>query len=196
MNYEKLISDVNLAFAGNQFEVSLKKAQEAINKDDSKAEGYVCAGKAALSLGSAEMAEHYFKTATEKDKNNGNIFFLLGYAQAMSGHSSKTVQSLTRALESNCDTSVKGQIYKMISMINTEQGDYGNALTNLSQAEDYIGLDYEIPIANGVLTTENDEQCQERIEMKARDCARCAVEMANLAKEFVSADDFEENPED
>ena len=82
MNYEKLISDVNLAFAGNQFEVSLKKAQEAINKDDSKAEGYVCAGKAALSLGSAEMAEHYFKTATEKDKNNGNIFFLLGYAQA------------------------------------------------------------------------------------------------------------------
>lgn len=46
MNYEKLISDVNLAFAGNQFEVSLKKAQEAINKDDSKAEGYVCAGKA------------------------------------------------------------------------------------------------------------------------------------------------------
>ena len=54
MNYEKLISDVNLAFAGNQFEVSLKKAQEAINKDDSKAEGYVCAGKAALSLGSAE----------------------------------------------------------------------------------------------------------------------------------------------
>ena len=144
MNYEKLISDVNLAFAGNQFEVSLKKAQEAINKDDSKAEGYVCAGKAALSLGSAEMAEHYFKTATEKDKNNGNIFFLLGYAQAMSGHSSNTVQSLTRALESNCDTSVKGQIYKMISMINTEQGDYGNALTNLSQAEDYIGLDYEI----------------------------------------------------
>jgi len=54
MNYEKLISDVNLAFAGNQFEVSLKKAQEAINKDDSKAEGYVCAGKAALSSSFAQ----------------------------------------------------------------------------------------------------------------------------------------------
>ena len=27
--------------------------------------------------------------------------------------------------------------------------------------------------------------------MKGRDCARCAVEMANLAKEFVSAEDFE-----
>ena len=59
-----------------------------------------------------------------------------------------------------------------------------------------ISLDYGIPIANGVLTTENDEQCEERIDMKGRDCARCAVEMANLAKEFVSEEDFEEEQED
>lgn len=57
-----------------------------------------------------------------------------------------------------------------------------------------VSLDFEIPIANGVLTTNDDEQCEERIDMKGRDCARCAVEMANLAKEFVSAEDFE--PED
>ena len=43
-----------------------------------------------------------------------------------------------------------------------------------------------------MLTTENDEQCQERLDMKGRDCARCAVEMANLAKDFVTAEDFEE----
>lgn len=55
-----------------------------------------------------------------------------------------------------------------------------------------IALDYEIPVANGVLTTENDEQCQERLDIKGRDCARCAVEMANLTKEFISEDDFDE----
>ncbi|MFQ7473559.1 MAG: hypothetical protein ACLRLX_05055 [Anaerovoracaceae bacterium] len=77
MNYEKLISDVNLAFAGNQFEVSLKKAQEAINKDDSKAEGYVCAGKAALSLGSAEMAEHYLKLLLRKIRTTETFSFFL-----------------------------------------------------------------------------------------------------------------------
>ena len=49
MNYEELISDANLAFAGNQFEVSLKKAQEAINKDDSKAEG-VCVRRQSCAL--------------------------------------------------------------------------------------------------------------------------------------------------
>ncbi len=59
-----------------------------------------------------------------------------------------------------------------------------------------ISLDYEIPVANGVLTTENDEQCEERIDMKGRDCARCAVEMANLSKEFVAAEDFETNEEE
>ena len=31
--------------------------------------------------------------------------------------------------------------------------------------------------------------------MKGRDCARCAVEMANLAKEFVQVDDFDGDEE-
>jgi 6,7-dimethyl-8-ribityllumazine synthase len=55
-----------------------------------------------------------------------------------------------------------------------------------------VCLDYDIPIANGVLTTENDEQCEERIDMKGRDCARCAVEMVNFAKEFC-VDEFDED---
>ncbi|MDO5531864.1 6,7-dimethyl-8-ribityllumazine synthase [Sutterella sp.] len=59
-----------------------------------------------------------------------------------------------------------------------------------------VALDFDIPIANGVLTTNTDEQCQERLNIKGRDCAQCAVEMANLAKEFVTADDFESDDED
>ncbi|WP_338758652.1 6,7-dimethyl-8-ribityllumazine synthase [Massilia sp. METH4] len=44
-----------------------------------------------------------------------------------------------------------------------------------------IGLDYSIPIANAVLTTENDEQAEVRMAAKGADAARVAVEMANLA---------------
>jgi len=44
-----------------------------------------------------------------------------------------------------------------------------------------IGLDYGIPIANAILTTENDAQAVARIEEKGRDAARVVVEMANLA---------------
>lgn len=43
-----------------------------------------------------------------------------------------------------------------------------------------IGLDFNLPIANAVLTTENDEQAVARMTEKGRDAARVAVEMANL----------------
>lgn len=144
MDYTHYIADSNLALSAGDFEAALKSAESALSVDKGKTEAYYCAGKALMSMGKIDEAISYFQKALKINDHDGNGFFLLGYAQAMSGHSSKAVQSLTRAIESNCDTSVKGQIYKMISMINTEQGDYGNALTNLSQAEDYIGLDYEI----------------------------------------------------
>ncbi|GAC1319668.1 MAG: 6,7-dimethyl-8-ribityllumazine synthase [Collimonas sp.] len=44
-----------------------------------------------------------------------------------------------------------------------------------------VGLDSGIPIANAVLTTENDEQAEARMEEKGTDAARVAVEMANLS---------------
>lgn len=43
-----------------------------------------------------------------------------------------------------------------------------------------VSLETGIPVANGVLTTETDEQAQVRAAQKGRDCAQAAVEMANL----------------
>ena len=43
-----------------------------------------------------------------------------------------------------------------------------------------VSLDYGIPIANAVLTTENDEQAEARMAEKGTEAARVAVEMANL----------------
>ena len=43
-----------------------------------------------------------------------------------------------------------------------------------------IGLDFGIPIANAILTTESDEQAEARMQEKGADAARAAVEMANL----------------
>ena len=50
-----------------------------------------------------------------------------------------------------------------------------------------VGLDYHIPIANAVLTTENLEQAVARQHEKGRDAARVAVEMACLIDDL-SAD--------
>ena len=43
-----------------------------------------------------------------------------------------------------------------------------------------VALDYQLPIANAILSTENLEQAIARQTDKGRDAARVAVEMANL----------------
>jgi len=45
-----------------------------------------------------------------------------------------------------------------------------------------VSLDYQLPIANAILTTENMAQAVARQSDKGRDAARVAVEMANLLK--------------
>ncbi|HDR9021557.1 TPA: 6,7-dimethyl-8-ribityllumazine synthase [Burkholderia vietnamiensis] len=59
-----------------------------------------------------------------------------------------------------------------------------------------IGLDFNLPIANAVLTTENDEQAVARMTEKGRDAARVAVEMANLTMALDQLGDDEEEDED
>ncbi len=47
-----------------------------------------------------------------------------------------------------------------------------------------VSLDHQIPIANAILTVENEAQALARIDDKAADAARVAVEMANLLEEL------------
>lgn len=144
MNYEDLIAESNFAFAGGNFDKSLEAAVLSIKECSTKSDGFVCAGKASMSLGKMVEAVKYFKAAIKTEPHNGNIYFLLGYSQIMSSDINAALRSLTKAIEFNCDDALKGQIYKMISMINTDQGDFKNALVNLQQAESFTGLDYEL----------------------------------------------------
>jgi len=56
-----------------------------------------------------------------------------------------------------------------------------------------IGLDFSIPIANAILTTESDEQAEVRMQEKGADAARAAVEMANL---IAAMEELAESSED
>jgi 6,7-dimethyl-8-ribityllumazine synthase len=47
-----------------------------------------------------------------------------------------------------------------------------------------VQLDTGVPIANGILTTENDDQARARMMEKGADCAMAAIEMANLLKKL------------
>src|SRR5438874_9956462 len=43
-----------------------------------------------------------------------------------------------------------------------------------------VQLEFGIPIGNGILTTDTEEQARERAEVKGRDATLAAIEMANL----------------
>lgn len=66
---------------------------------------------------------------------------------------------------------IRGETYHF-ELVSNEQG------SGITQ----VTLDTGIPIANGVLTTEDDDQALARMQEKGSDCARAAVEMANLLK--------------
>ena len=47
-----------------------------------------------------------------------------------------------------------------------------------------VALDHRIPVANAILTVENEAQAWARADEKGRDAARVAVEMANLMEDL------------
>lgn len=47
-----------------------------------------------------------------------------------------------------------------------------------------VALDTGVPVANGILTTDDDDQAAERMSEKGADCALAAIEMANLLKKL------------
>jgi 6,7-dimethyl-8-ribityllumazine synthase len=47
-----------------------------------------------------------------------------------------------------------------------------------------VALDHRLPVANAILTVENETQAWARAEEKGRDAARVAVEMANLMEDL------------
>ncbi len=68
---------------------------------------------------------------------------------------------------------VRGETYHFELVANES----GSAVTR-------IALDYQLPIANAILTTENMAQAIARQDEKGRDAARVAIEMANLLHEI------------
>lgn len=45
-----------------------------------------------------------------------------------------------------------------------------------------VALDTGVPVANGILTTDDEAQALARVKQKGEDCALAAIEMANLLK--------------
>lgn len=56
-----------------------------------------------------------------------------------------------------------------------------------------VCLESGLPIANGILTCDTDEQAKARVDVKGADCAKAVVEMANLTLALTPDLDIEIN---
>ena len=59
-----------------------------------------------------------------------------------------------------------------------------------------VALDFNVPVANAVLTTDTDEQASARAAEKGADAARVAVEMANLSASLSGLAEDDEDDDD
>ena len=103
---------------------------------------------------------------------------------------SVTVVSVPGALEIPLalqQLAATGQFHALIALGAVVRGDtyHFEVVSNESAAGiTQVQLDAGLPIANGVLTTDTEEQALARVAQKGSDCAEAAVEMANLIREI------------
>lgn len=79
------------------------------------------------------------------------------------------------------------------SVIRGETYHFEVVSNEMATAISRISLETGIPVANGVLTVDTDEQAVARAEGKGRDCAQAAVEMANLCAALEPEEDDDED---
>lgn len=147
MAYNENMANAHMAFTNGQFAEALRyveKARSEASNDNERVSVLVLEGKTMMSIDKASEASDSFLKASRIMPQDGNIHFLLGYARATSGDFTGALSSFTRALGNDCESNLRGQIYKLIAMIDMERGDYKNGLKSLEQAEKFLGLDYEI----------------------------------------------------
>jgi 6,7-dimethyl-8-ribityllumazine synthase len=99
-----------------------------------------------------------------------------------------TIVTVPGALEAPLATqklAATGQYHALIALGAVIRGDtYHFEIVSNESASGLgsVALDSGIPVANGILTTDTEQQARARAGQKGRDCAEVAVEMANLSR--------------
>ncbi len=145
------VADTDSRMDGKQLRIAIVQARFNAGVTDALA---AACKQELLDLGVAERDIHHF-----------TVPGALEVATALQALAEKTRYDALVAL--GCI--IRGETYHFELVANES----GAAVTR-------VGLDYQIPIANAILTVENMAQAQARQVDKGRDAARVAVEMANF----------------
>lgn len=144
LNIQTLLSDSRLAFLNQQNDVALNLANQAIKLETNNADAYKCAGNALMSMERYDEAIKNYSLAVKYDASNGNRYYDLGFAQASNEKLADALRSLAKADELGCIPENMIQLYNLLGIICFDIGRYDDALTNLSKAEQLVGVNLDI----------------------------------------------------
>ena len=88
------------------------------------------------------------------------------------------------ALQAMAESDKYDALIALVCIIRGETYHFELVANESGAAVTRLALDYQMPIANAILTTENQAQAEARQTEKGCDAARVAVEMANLLDEL------------
>lgn len=71
MKFDEYIANSNLAFAGGNYSDAVEYAKKAIELEPKSVDGYLCAGKAYMSVEELDEAITCFRRATDLEKKFG-----------------------------------------------------------------------------------------------------------------------------
>lgn len=140
----ELLSNAQIAFVNGIMHEAFSLAKEAIKLDDQCADAYQCAANVCMSLSRYEDAIEYYEKAVNCDKDNGNRYFNLGYAQATINKISEAIKSFAKADELGLNEDLAAQMYHILGIANHQLGKLDDALINLKKSELLVPGDMDI----------------------------------------------------
>ena len=138
-----LLSEAKMLFFKGEFDKALETSKKAIHESPKNEDAYLLAGQVALSLNDANAAAQYYNDLVRVNPR-GDYFYLLGYAQTMNDDGMNAIINFEKALHLGCSAKYKGNIYKMMAMLNVEMGKFEDGLKNIENASAFIGLDLDL----------------------------------------------------
>lgn len=138
---DQCFSDALTAFMSEQYSYCIKKCEEGLVLDSTRADLWSLKGNALLLQEQNEKAEEAFKYACQLSSNSGEVYFNLGNALFGQQKYSEAVKAYSTALELDCSDEIKKKIYFLVGTINQASlNNSEDALLNYEKSEQISGV--------------------------------------------------------
>lgn len=141
--YTELLSQAQMAFASEKYDVALSKCEEAIRCFPYSIECIVLLGNIHLVQNMFGEAEQCFLKAVDLQPEIGEHYFNLGNSLFGQQRLAEAMQQYAKAIQLGCRDEVMQKIYYLVGIINQLDGKNAEALINFDKSDAIAGINVD-----------------------------------------------------